>query len=279
MAHPYDVRSSLNLGCMFLALLGGTVAHADQCTFVARTGAKVSPRSGNCSLDNQSIKNGRGGLHARGPDDLRDHLSRGRGAGPGLLHGLQQPEARGPLEGRGGRRAGEGVRQDRRARVHDDRGRTARPRAWCASSGRRSAEAGHAVQGWRGGGAEARAGPGREGLRAAVRRVLVHARGPEALRIRGRGLDGAVRPARRPGAEVPGPVPEGAAPRGGDGGRAGAPDGPEARGRSGGRDAEVREREDVPELLDGEGRLRRRLQGVERRRASGSRRPATARGG
>jgi len=46
-------------GCLFLVVLSSAVAHGEQCTFIARTGAKVSPRSGNCSLDNQSIKNGK----------------------------------------------------------------------------------------------------------------------------------------------------------------------------------------------------------------------------
>ena len=84
MAHPYDVRSSLNLGCMFLALLGGTVAHADQCTFVARTGAKVSPRSGNCSLDNQSIKNGREVCTHEGRTISETTFRGGEAQGPGF---------------------------------------------------------------------------------------------------------------------------------------------------------------------------------------------------
>ena len=84
VAHPYDVRSSLNLGCMFLALLGGTVAHADQCTFVARTGAKVSPRSGNCSLDNQSIKNGREVCTHEGRTISETTFRGGEAQGPGF---------------------------------------------------------------------------------------------------------------------------------------------------------------------------------------------------
>ena len=48
----------MQLGCLFVAFLSSAVAHGDQCTFIARAGAKVSPRSGSCSLDNQSIKNG-----------------------------------------------------------------------------------------------------------------------------------------------------------------------------------------------------------------------------
>lgn len=31
---------------------------AEQCTFIGRTGAKVSPRSGRCTLDAQTVKDG-----------------------------------------------------------------------------------------------------------------------------------------------------------------------------------------------------------------------------
>src|SRR5262249_19455379 len=101
------------------------------------------------------------------------------------------------------------------------------------------------------------------------RRVVLHARGQEALWIRGRGLDRAVRAAGWAAQAVPRALPEGCAARGGDGGRAGTSGGAEALGRSRGRDAALREREDLPELLDGEGRLRWRLQGVEQGRAAG----------
>ena len=47
------------LTCVVLVALGNGVARAEQCTFIARTGAKVSPRSGDCSLDKAQVKNGR----------------------------------------------------------------------------------------------------------------------------------------------------------------------------------------------------------------------------
>ena len=39
-------------------LAGGGTARAEQCTFIGRTGAKVSPRSGRCNLDAQAVKDG-----------------------------------------------------------------------------------------------------------------------------------------------------------------------------------------------------------------------------
>lgn len=77
------MRRSLQLGGLLLASLGGTVAHAEQCTFIARTGAKVSPRSGNCSLDNQSIKNGQEVCTHEGRTISETTFRGGEAQGPG----------------------------------------------------------------------------------------------------------------------------------------------------------------------------------------------------
>ena len=59
MNRPFGPQSSVFVGCLFVAFLTSTVARADQCTFIARTGARVSPRSGDCSLDRAPVKDGR----------------------------------------------------------------------------------------------------------------------------------------------------------------------------------------------------------------------------
>ena len=66
-----------------LTALGGAVARAEQCTFIARAGAKVSPRSGNCSLDNQSIKNGKEVCTHEGKTISETTFRAGRPEGPG----------------------------------------------------------------------------------------------------------------------------------------------------------------------------------------------------
>jgi len=43
---------------LLTSLAGAGAAHAEQCTFIGRTGAKVSPRSGRCNLDAQPVKDG-----------------------------------------------------------------------------------------------------------------------------------------------------------------------------------------------------------------------------
>ena len=43
---------------LFFCLVAAGAARAEQCTFIGRTGAKVSPRSGRCNLDTQSVKDG-----------------------------------------------------------------------------------------------------------------------------------------------------------------------------------------------------------------------------
>jgi len=43
---------------LLAALARSEAAHAEQCTFIGRTGAKVSPRSGRCNLDAQTVKDG-----------------------------------------------------------------------------------------------------------------------------------------------------------------------------------------------------------------------------
>ncbi|MGZ6124845.1 MAG: toxin-antitoxin system YwqK family antitoxin [Myxococcales bacterium] len=69
--------------CVVPAALCSAAARADQCTFIARTGAKVSPRSGNCSLDTQSIKNGREVCTREGRTISETTFRAGEPQGPG----------------------------------------------------------------------------------------------------------------------------------------------------------------------------------------------------
>ena len=76
-------QRSVQLGCLFLAVLSSAGAHGEQCTFIARAGAKVSPRSGNCSLDNQSIKNGKEVCTHEGKTISETTFRAGQPEGPG----------------------------------------------------------------------------------------------------------------------------------------------------------------------------------------------------
>jgi antitoxin component YwqK of YwqJK toxin-antitoxin module len=84
MARLRAARSSVQLGCLFLAVLSSTVAHADQCTFIARTGAKVSPRSGTCSLDSAPVKDGREVCTHEGKTISETTWRKGEQQGPGF---------------------------------------------------------------------------------------------------------------------------------------------------------------------------------------------------
>ena len=84
VARLRTARSSVRVGCLLLAFLGGAVAHGEQCTFIARTGAKVSPRSGSCSLDNQSIKNGQEVCTHEGRPISQTTFREGEPQGPGF---------------------------------------------------------------------------------------------------------------------------------------------------------------------------------------------------
>ena len=52
------MRTSVLGWGLLVCLLARGASRAEQCTFIGRTGAKVSPRSGDCNLDKQSIKDG-----------------------------------------------------------------------------------------------------------------------------------------------------------------------------------------------------------------------------
>jgi antitoxin component YwqK of YwqJK toxin-antitoxin module len=69
--------------CVVMSVLAGSAARAEQCTFIARAGAKVSPRSGNCSLDNQSIKNGKEVCTHEGKTISETTFRAGQPEGPG----------------------------------------------------------------------------------------------------------------------------------------------------------------------------------------------------
>src|SRR5215470_9976892 len=77
-------RRSVSIGCLFLVVLSSAIARAEQCTFIARAGAKVSPRSGNCSLDNQSVKNGKEDCTHEGKTISETTFRAGEPQGPGF---------------------------------------------------------------------------------------------------------------------------------------------------------------------------------------------------
>lgn len=74
--------SSVQVGCL-LAVLSSAVARGEQCTFIARAGAKVSPRSGDCSLDKQSVKNGQEVCTREGKKISETTFRAGEPQGPG----------------------------------------------------------------------------------------------------------------------------------------------------------------------------------------------------
>ena len=79
------VESHTVLTCLIaLVVLGSGVARADQCTFIARTGAKVSPRSGNCSLDSAPVKDGREVCTHEGKTISETTWKKGEQQGPGF---------------------------------------------------------------------------------------------------------------------------------------------------------------------------------------------------
>ena len=79
----FEPRSSVLVGCLFLAFLNSGVARAEQCTFIGRAGAKVSPRSGDCSLDKAPVKDGREVCTHEGKTISETTWRKGERQGPG----------------------------------------------------------------------------------------------------------------------------------------------------------------------------------------------------
>jgi len=84
VTRPFGPRSPLAVGCLSLTLLWSAVPRAEQCTFIARTGAKVSPRSGDCSLDRAQVKDGREVCTHEGKTISETTWKKGEPQGPGF---------------------------------------------------------------------------------------------------------------------------------------------------------------------------------------------------